>query len=331
MLHAMQRLAIAVVLAAGAAADRVAIAEPQPSGEAAVAFQQGRELAKQGRYGEACTLFARSYELDPGLGTAVNLADCLERQGELRRAWELFDVVARNSHNVQSRARLARERADALVGKLATVVVRMRDPTTAGLAIRLGERELAPAAEIRELIEPRDVELVATAPGRSAYRITLHAVAGATIAADIPALDALGALGALGVGAGALAAPPGESPPTRRRRSRVYLAGGLGAAALAGLGTSLGFAIAARRTYNSAFDHGCRRMSGDVVCDPADTGRALIDKAGRRADLATGFVIGGAAIAVAAAAVFVTAPREVIQVAPIASGQQLGLSIVGRF
>ena len=87
----MRGRSIAILLAA----TRLAVAQPDP--EAARIFQRGRELAKLGQLTEACALFARSYELDPALGTAVNLADCLERQGQLCRAWVLFDVVARNS------------------------------------------------------------------------------------------------------------------------------------------------------------------------------------------------------------------------------------------
>jgi hypothetical protein len=56
---------------------------------------------------------------------------------------------------------------------------------------------------------------------------------------------------------------------------------------------------------------------------------ATIDRAGRRADLATGFAVGGALLAGAAAAVFLTAPRETI-VAPIAAGA-VGIGVVGRF
>jgi len=65
---------------------------------------------------------------------------------------------------------------------------------------------------IRDLIEPRDVEIVATVPGRPAFRTTLHATAGATVAVDVPALAAP-------------AEPPAPGPP-RRRRSFVALAGG---------------------------------------------------------------------------------------------------------
>ena len=308
MLAAMRWCAIATVLAV----TRIAVAEPAETTEASAIFQQGRDLARLGRFAEACQLFARSYDLDPALGTAVNLADCLERQGQLRRAWELFDVVARDSQNVQSRARLARQRADALVARLATVVVTMHEPRPAGLAVRIGDREVPPAAEIRDMIEPRDVEVVATAPGRPTFRTVLHAVAGATVSADIPGFAA-----------------DDEPTPTGRRRSRVYLAAGLGAAGVAGLSVSLGLAISAKRAYDGAFPVDCMRSGGDVICN--DAGRATTDRAGRRADIATGFAIGGGLLAGVAAAVFLTAPPEAVRVAPIAGAHALGVGIVGRF
>jgi hypothetical protein len=174
---------------------------------------------------------------------------------------------------------------------------------------------MTPAAEIRDLLEPGDIELVATLPGRPVFKTTLHAVAGATVTAEIPAFPAL---------------PEEEAPAaTRRRRSRVYLAGGLGAAGALGLGGSLVLAITARRTYNGAFDHDCMHTTRGVVC--IGTGTATIDRAGRQADLATGLTIGGAVLAAVAAAVFFTAPAETVQLAPLATSHELGLGVAGRF
>lgn len=307
----MRAIAIAIMMSVTGAA----VAAPIDTTEAGKIFQQARDLAKLGRFDEACELFARSYELDPALGTALNLADCLERQGHELRAWALFDVVARNSQNVQSRARLAQQRADALLAKLATVIVKLSDPGTAGLVVRIGDREMTPAAEIRDLIEPGDVELVATAPGRPAFKTTLHAIAGATVTAEVPAFAAL---------------PEAPAPMIRRRqRSRVYLAGGLGVTGVLGLGASLGFAISAKRTYDGAFDHDCEHTPAGIVC--MGNGTATIDRAGTRADLATGFAIGGGLVLGAAAAVFFTAPAETVQIAPIATGHELGLGVSGRF
>jgi len=305
----MRGIAIAIVMAVTG----TAIANPVDTAEAGQIFQQARDLAKRGRFDEACALFGKSYALDPALGTAVNLADCLERQGQLRHAWALFDVVARNLQNV-SRARFARQRADALLAKLATVIVKLRDPSTPGLSIRIGDREVAPAAEIRDLAEPGDVALVATAPGRPAFKTTVHAVAGATVTAELPALAAL---------------PENPEATTQRRRSRVYLAGGLGVAGALGLGASLGFAISAKRTYDGAFDRDCAHTPGGVVC--TINGAATIDRAGQRADIATGLAIAGALLAGAAAVVYFTAPAETVRLAPIATGHELGLGIAGRF
>jgi hypothetical protein len=312
MLPAMRILVIATVLAA----TRIAAAGPgdqDNATEASAAFQRGRDLVKSGLYTEACVEFGKSYELDPALGTAVNLADCLERQGQLYRAWELFDLVARSSPNVQSRARLARARADALAARLATVIVTLRDPTARGLAVRIGEHAVTPAPEVRDLVEPRDIEVVATVPGRRAFRTTLHAVAGATVTVDVPALAA-----------------PDEPIGPRRRRSFVYLAGGLGAAGVVGLGASLVVGLGARSDYRAALAHEC--LPGNTVDDAGyRLCKARVDHAGARADHATGLAVAGVVLGAAAAAVFYTAPREALQLTPVATGRELGLGIAGRF
>lgn len=314
MLPAMRLLAIATVLAAARIA-AAAPGDPEDATEARAEFQRGRDLAKLGRYTDACVAFGKSYELDPALGTAVNLADCLERQGQLYRAWELFDLVARSSPNVQSRARLARERADALAARLATVIVKLRDPAVRGLAVRIGEHAVTPASEIRDLVEPRDIEIVATVPGRPAFRTTLHATAGATVTVivDVPA-----------------PAAPDEPGEPRRRRSFVYLAGGLGAAGAVGLGASLVVGLGARSDYRAALGRECLPSAtaddaGYRLC------RARVDRAGARADHATELAVAGAVLGAAAAAVWLAAPREALQLTPVATGRELGLGISGRF
>jgi hypothetical protein len=241
----MRWLALALVLAGAASAS----AQPGDASEAARLFLRGRELKTAGQVAEACALFEHSYRLDPATGTALNLADCLEERGELRRAWELFDRVAQDPQNGASRIELARRRADALRARLATV----------------------------------------TATG-----------------------------------------PAPIAPEIRGPRRFRLLAGGLGAAGVVGLGASLGFGIAARRANNDAFGRGCAHTPRGVVCTGVD-GPRLIHLAGARADLATGFAIGGAVLVGAAAAVFFAAPRESVRVAPIAGGGALGLGLACQF
>jgi hypothetical protein len=322
MLTAMRGIPMAPVLAIVLALVGRVAAEPAESAdttEAAQLFLRGRELLKQGQRAEACELFERSYKIDPALGTGVNLAVCLEQKGELRQAWELFDKVARSTPNVQSRVQLARQRADALVKRLAVVIIKLGDPRAAGLEVRLGERELAVlpgVTQIREVVEPGYVELVATAPGQPELKTTVNAIAGAEVLAEVPPLLAL---------------------RVRTPRSHVatrLAAGGLGVAGVASLGISLGFALAARRAQDDAFDHGCAHTSRGVVCTgPADgvnQGGRLIHLAGARADLATNFAIGGAVLLVAAATVFAIS-RETVLVAPTVTRDALGVDLVARF
>ena len=309
MLVAMRGLAIAAVFAV----TRIALAGPGDTTEATAAFDRGRDLAKAGRFDEACVEFGKSYELDPAPGTAVNLGDCLERQGHFQRAWQLFDRVARSEASGQSRARFARGRADALTARLATVVITLHDPAAPGLVVRIGTRGLTPAAQIRELIEPSDVEVVATVPGKPPFRVVRHAAAGAIVVVDVPGFT-----------------EPRDEVATRRRRPYLYIAGGLGAAGAAALATSAVLGLEARDAYRSALANECAPMNivdgaGYALC------KARVDRAGVRADHATAIAIGGGAVVVAAAAVLLFAPREAIQVAPVATDRAFGLAMVGRF
>jgi len=171
--------------------------------------------------------------------------------------------------------------------------------------VQLGGDVLPAARELRALVDPGDVAVVATVPGYPAFTATLHAAAGATASLTVP-----------------------EFERARGRGARL-LTGGLGAAAAVGLGVSLGFAIAARRANQEALGHGCAHRPAGLVCTAGD-GRRLVHLAGARADLATGFAIGGAVLAGAAATVFWLS-RETVRVSPIASRDALGVTVAGRF
>jgi tetratricopeptide (TPR) repeat protein len=307
-------------------ASTVAYADPDTSARAKQLFDEGRALAKANKYAEACERFEQSFALDAETGTEVNFADCLEHLGKLRRAWQLFDRAAdeslRGGNNV--RAKFARDRANALEGKLATIVVHVDQPVPAGLVIRIGDHDVTLADEIRDRVEPADLDVVAIAPDYRELRVPVHAVAGASnevrvLLERIPR-DSKGV---------AITPPFSESPTRRpidplpythveaqatfeRDRGRVrvaYIVGGAGIAIGAG---GLGIALYAKHAYDD------NAAKGDIAAANRDV---------HLADVATGFaIISGAAVATAAVLYF-TAPRERVVVAPTGNG----VAIAGRF
>jgi hypothetical protein len=152
-------------------------------------FEEGRGLAKAGRYAEACVRFAQSDAIEHTFGTAVNLGDCAEREGHPDRAWRLFDDAAHKAERegAANRARFARDRAAALAPMLCTVIVTIAHPTIPGLTIHIDERDVPPAPEIRTLVEPGNIEIVIAAPGVPEQRRTLYGAAGSVVSVAITA------------------------------------------------------------------------------------------------------------------------------------------------
>src|SRR5262245_38802765 len=61
-------------------------------------FLDGRELIKQGRLAAGCAKLQASEELEPSVGTLLNLGDCRERLGQTASAWAAFrkaEAIAR--------------------------------------------------------------------------------------------------------------------------------------------------------------------------------------------------------------------------------------------
>ncbi|HMJ09959.1 MAG TPA: hypothetical protein VK524_01070, partial [Polyangiaceae bacterium] len=114
--------ALGVVLAAEAPA---AAQTASDSAAAQSLFDQGRALMAKGNNAEACPKLEESQRLDPGTGTLLNLARCYELTNRLASAWTKYLEAASSAQatgNVK-REREARKRAEALVPKLAQLVI----------------------------------------------------------------------------------------------------------------------------------------------------------------------------------------------------------------
>jgi tetratricopeptide (TPR) repeat protein len=278
-------------------------------------FEEGRDLADDGNYEAACKKFKRAFELDQAPGIQLNLADCHEHLGHLTRAWRLFEEVAKQWDEAGDarRAKFARDRAVEVAKRLATVVIGVPDPRLAGLTIRIGDHHVAPAAEIREVLDPGQVEIVARATGKTAFERTRSVSAGETVVIELAFAD----VPAPGTDAGS------------RRRERVRIALGLGATGAAALLGSLGVSVYGRSKYDDAVNDPAHCDAGEPPrCDLV--GAKRIHAAQQFTSIGTGLAIAGGGLAIASAIVYFTAPRGV-SVAPVSTAPLTGVALTARF
>ncbi len=312
--------AIAVLVVAALAAP----AGAQPNPDAAKLFEEGRELQKNQKWAEACDRFQKSLALDPAPGTKLNLGECLEKQGLVRKGWLMFEEAARDFERVgDGRAKFAHERAGQAAAKLATIVIKVADPKLAGLAIHLGDRVATPQAEIVERVDPGSLLVVAAAPGRETFTKSLDLTGGRTVVVDVPAL----------------AAAPADVPvhdtaaagPDPRRHQRMVIAFTLGGVGALSLLSSLGVGLYANKLYDDQFSKGdCLKTPDGPLCNPE--GKTHVDEAATYANVGTVLAVAGVGLGVAAVIVYVTAPKERgVTVTPTATSSTVGLSLNGRF
>jgi hypothetical protein len=293
----------------------VAYAQETPAGTKL--FEEGRDLAKQSRWAEACDKFEKSYALDNGVGTELNLADCQEHLGHYAAAWRMFDEASHRLSSEPARQKFAHERAEALVEKLATAVVKIGDPIAAGTSVTIAGRAVKPAAEITEKVDPGSVVVHVVIPGKPTFENTQSAAAGATVIFEV------------GAPATATTTTTETPPPAvttsveRRRHSRVVAAYAIGGLGVVAFGTSIGLATKAKSDWDKAIA-GCTNN----VCDVPHFNAA--HDAGHLADIGTVVGTVGLAAIVTGAIVFFTAPKDFVVTAS-ANGQSGGVAISGTF
>jgi hypothetical protein len=196
-----------------------AIAAPSSGDAAKRLFEEGRALAAKGKHLEACVLFEKSYELEPAVGTQLNLADCAERDGKPRKAWLLWIAAAEEfERGSDARAKFARGRADALALKLATVVVRIDKPRRKGLVVTIAGRTVTPAREVIERVDAGVIEVTAAAPCCKELRSSVTAEVGRETVVEIGKLERL---------AGVANEPEDEEPVTGNFWRNTAIGGGV--------------------------------------------------------------------------------------------------------
>jgi tetratricopeptide repeat protein len=309
-------------------------ARAQPtSAQAEVLFRQGKELMAAGQYAEACTAFDAAQKLDPTAPTMLNRASCREKNGQIATAWGLFveaehQTRAATDERTKQMHRIAAEHASDLEVRLSTLAINVpADAKIGGLEVLRDQDVLDPGAWNRTLpIDGGTYKITARAPGNLEWTTTIT-IAGERDArtVDIPRLKAAD-LRRQPAAPPARPAPPSEeagavdasAAPPRRRWVPFAIGGG----ALALLGGAIALELVAESTHD--------RARTDL--DP-DRQRSLWHTANTQRYAAEALAAAGAAAAGAAVWLYLRdRPSErAVAVAPLASGDRIGVQIAGGF
>lgn len=278
-------------------------AEPS-SGQRATAeamFQQATKLMDEQRYREACEKFAASQELDPGLGTQLYLADCYDRAGRTASAWALFREVEDRAGraNQGDRARIARERAEALEGKLSRLELHVSTShQVAGLELVSAGNAVPRASWNTSLpVDPGVLRIEARAPGKKPWSTQITVAPGPSRQAlEIPALANAPVV--------KHAAEPAAPPPTSSAQRSAGIV--VGAAGLIGLavGGYFGYSAYARNQESKAE---CR---ADLPNACTADGARMRGEASDSARLSTIFALSGAGLFASGVTLVLTAPSS---------------------
>ena len=261
-------------------------------------------MAKK-RFSEACPKFEASQQLDPGLGTLLNLADCYEKQGKLASAWAEYREALPLARASGSKLRqdLATERAAALESRLSTMTIRIMGGGQDSTALEV-RRDGVPVqpAELGSAIpvDPGEHTVEASAPGKQKWSSRYQVSADATkLAVEVPTLASEASPEATPKPAAPASGERGATAHTASARSgstQRTVAVVVGAAGVVGLGLGTVFGLQAKSTWADAKSH-C--PSYPYGCDTE--GVDLHASSNSKAAVSTvAFIAGGAALAVGA-------------------------------
>ncbi|MEM1033407.1 MAG: hypothetical protein AAGN82_23940 [Myxococcota bacterium] len=189
-----------------------ALAQTSEAALAESLFEEARERLAEGSLDAACAKFKASQELDPQLGTLLNLGQCYERQGKTASAWAVFAELSRLARRAGQarRAEYAAERVTALAPELAYLTLRHANRTP-GTVVRIDGKPLSDGALGSALpLDPGPHRVEVTAPGFRAQSRTVVIAAKTRRVVDLPALI-----------------PVPEGPPLATNPSRPPLSSGV--------------------------------------------------------------------------------------------------------
>lgn len=307
-----------IVLALGV--PRAAFAHEASGAAAESLFREGRALADKGRFEEACDRFARSQELDPAVGTLLNLGECYERMEKVATAWLSYRraMALAVTRNDERRANLARAAAARLEPRLALLVIASPKGAPSDLVVtRNGVRVDQAAFDTPLPVDPGPQAIEVTASARQAWQTTIELREGQRGTVQIPELAPVA-----GVEPGTIAPAP-VPPSDGDARRTVALGLEIGGGAV--LATGLVFGALALTRWSSVSE-AC--PGGKCPSEAERAGKASDAEDARTFSTISTVTTAVGAVGLAAGVVLhLTAPGRRVSVVPLVDRTALGLAV----
>jgi len=292
-------------------------AEAQESNKAAAEalFKEGRSLMADHRYEEAIQKLKASQDLDPGLGTLLNLADCYEKLGRTASAWAEYREIAALARQSGARERqaLAEQKSQALERQLSKLAIQVSpnadDPTRLEIT-RDGQALRRAEVGVAIPVDPGEHVVRASAPGKQSW--SMKVVVGPKGDSQTVVVPVLSEAGPAASAAAPVTTTDGSSDPAvdpgpassadgSGQQTLGLVLGGVGVVGVA-VGSVVG--LKAFSTWSRAKD-----SCNDYPFDCGRKGVRLEDDARRYSTISTwSFVAGGALLAAGSVLFFTASP-----------------------
>lgn len=254
-------------------------ARAQPSEDARMAFEKGKQLYTAGDLNGALIELERAVELSQSPNARLLVGRCLKELGRKAEAFEVLRRTARDAAELAQHDPKYEQTRDAAASLLSAIepdigsVVVVLPPSLAGAVVRLGERTLD-ASQLGSpvAVEPGLVVATAELDGRVRAQKSDHVEGGATITVLLmPAVAGAQAGGSPGASAKPV---PGPTRPTSGGEVRIagFVVGSLGLVGLTSFAVAGALVLESRSTLDDECGGHC---PDDSHADLISEGRTL--------------------------------------------------------
>ncbi len=274
MKRVVRTMALGMSLAAGLSWSTLGSAQGNaPAAEAL--FEQARQELAAGKVDAACDKFRQSDQLDPAVGTKLNLASCEEQRGRLATAWELYRAAEAALGPEDQRLGYARQKRQALEPRLPKLKLRLAAGAPPDTTVRTGDAELkASAFGVPLPMDPGERQLSVIAPGREPKSFTVRLGEGKTTELEVGPGAAKPPVQSATSAPPRSTVPPDSARPSGGKRTLGFVLGGVGVAALVAGGVT-GVMALGKKSEADKHCNDALRVCDQTGLDANDSGRML--------------------------------------------------------